>query len=53
VQPKPIQLEHACATTVIDHQIAVIQVEIGKKFTNDVLIDGGYGIHIIIKNLKV
>ncbi len=30
----------------------MIQVQVGKKFI-DVLIDGGFGINIITKNLKV
>jgi hypothetical protein len=37
----------------IDHQMVVIQVQVGKNFIDDVLIDGGFGINIIIKNLKI
>ncbi len=39
VQPKPIQVEPACATIAIDHQMVVIQVQVGKNFIDDVLID--------------
>jgi hypothetical protein len=37
----------------IDHQMAIIQVQVGKKYINDVLIDGGSKVNIIIENLKV
>jgi hypothetical protein len=53
VQPEPIYLETACVTVVIDHQMAVIQVQVGKNFIDDVLNDGGSGVNIIIENLKV
>jgi hypothetical protein len=36
-----VQLEPACATMAIDHQMTMIQVQVGKNFINDVLIDGG------------
>jgi hypothetical protein len=29
----------------------VIQVQVGKNFIDDVLIDGGFGINIITKNI--
>jgi hypothetical protein len=35
VQPEHLQLEHACATMVIDHQMTIIQVQIGKNFIDD------------------
>jgi hypothetical protein len=37
----------------IDHQMAIIQVHVGKIFIDDVLIDGGFRINIIIENLKI
>jgi hypothetical protein len=37
----------------INHQMVVIQVQVGRNFIDDVLIDGGFGINIIIENLKV
>jgi hypothetical protein len=37
----------------IDHQMVVIQVQVGKNFIEDVLIDGGFGINLIIKQLRM
>jgi hypothetical protein len=34
---------------VIDNHTAIIQVQIGKHTIEDVLMDGGFGIHIITK----
>jgi hypothetical protein len=53
VQPKLVQLEPTCATVAIDHHLVVIQVQVGKNFIDDVLIDGGFGANIITKNLIV
>jgi hypothetical protein len=33
--------------------MVVIQVKVGKFFIDNVLIDGGFGVNIIIQNLKV
>lgn len=33
--------------------MAIIQIQVGKIFIDDVLIDGGFGINIITENLKV
>jgi hypothetical protein len=33
--------------------MVVIQVQVGKNFIDDVLIDGGFRVNIIIKNLKI
>ena len=33
--------------------MAVIQVQVGKNFIEDVLLDGGSGVNIIIENLRV
>jgi hypothetical protein len=33
--------------------MVVIQVQVGKNVIDDVLIDGGFGVNIITKNLKV
>jgi hypothetical protein len=35
----------------INHQMAMIQVQVGKNFIDDVLIDKGFGVDIIIENL--
>ncbi len=48
-----IQPKLAYAIVAIDHQMVVIQVQVGKNFIDDVLIDGGFRINIIIKNLKI
>ncbi len=53
IQLEPIQPKRTCAIMAIDHQMAMIQVQIGKKFIDDVLIDGGFGINIMIKNTKI
>jgi hypothetical protein len=37
----------------IDHQMVVIQVQVINNFIEDVLLDGGYGINIITKKLRV
>jgi hypothetical protein len=41
------------ALVTIDHQMAVIKVQVGKNFIEDVLLDGGFGVNIITKKLKV
>jgi hypothetical protein len=33
--------------------MVVIQVQVGKEFSDDVLINGGFGVNIITKNLRV
>jgi hypothetical protein len=33
--------------------MAIIQVQIGKNIIEDVLLNGGYGINIIIKQLRL
>jgi hypothetical protein len=50
---QPIQHEPTCATTAIDHKMAIIHVQVGKKIIDDVLIDGDFGFNIIIENLRV
>jgi hypothetical protein len=37
----------------IDHQMVVIQIQVGKKVIDDVLIDGGSRVNIIIENMRV
>ncbi len=36
-------------TITIDNHMAIIQVHIRKNTIEDVLLDGGYGVHIITK----
>jgi hypothetical protein len=50
---KLVKLEPSCATMAIDHQMDVIQVQVGKNFIGDVSIDGGFRVNIIIKNMRV
>jgi hypothetical protein len=50
---QPVQPEPTCVVVVIDHQMVVIQVQVGKNFIDDVLIDGGFGVNIIKENLKI
>jgi hypothetical protein len=47
-----VQLEPAYAIVAIDHQMAMIQVQVRKNFIDDVLIDGGSKVNIITENLK-
>jgi hypothetical protein len=47
VSPKPIVV-----LVIIDQQMLVIQVQVGRNFIEDVLLDGGFGINIIIGKLK-
>jgi hypothetical protein len=37
----------------IDHQVILIQIQEGKNFIEDVLLDGGFGVNIITKKIKV
>jgi hypothetical protein len=34
---------------IIDNHMVIIQVQIGKFYVEDVLLDGGYGVNIITK----
>ncbi len=47
VQPELVQVKLACVTIIIDHKMVVIQIQVGKNFINDALIDEGFGIKII------
>jgi hypothetical protein len=40
------------ATIKVDNQMAIIQVQVGKNIVEDVMIDGGASVNIIIENLK-
>jgi len=53
VQPKRSHLKLAHAIMAIDHQMAMIQVQVRKNFTDDVVIDGRFGVNIIVENLRV
>jgi hypothetical protein len=53
MQHEPIQSEPTCAIVVINHWKAIIQVQVGKNFIDDVLIDKGSKVNIIIENVRV
>jgi len=40
------------ATIKVDNQMAIIQIQVGKNIVEDVMIDGGASVNIIIKNLE-
>jgi hypothetical protein len=40
-------------TTIINNHMVVIQIHIGKTIVNDVLLDGGFRVNIIIEQLKL
>jgi hypothetical protein len=47
VSPKPLVV-----LIIIDHQMVVIHVEIGRNFIKDVLLNGGFGVNIIMEKLR-
>jgi hypothetical protein len=46
-------LELTVATNAIDHQMAIIQIQVGENFMEDVILDGGFEINIIMEKLGV
>jgi hypothetical protein len=53
IPSKPILLIPTVASIAIDHQMAIIKIQVGKKFVEDVLLDGGYGVNIITEKLRM
>ncbi len=53
VPSKHVLPELTTASISIDHQMAIIQVQVGKNFIEDVLLDGGFGINIIMEKLRL
>jgi hypothetical protein len=53
IPSKPTFLELEVALVAIDHQMATIQVQIRKNFIEDVLLDGGSRVNIIMEKLRV
>jgi len=53
VPSKPTLLEPTVALVAIDHQMAMIDVQVGKNFIEDVLLDGGSKVNIIMGKLRV
>jgi len=37
---------------IVNLHMVIIQVQIGKNIVEDVLLDGGFGVNIIIENLR-
>jgi len=52
VPSKPYLLEPTIASVAIDHQMVILQVQIGKNFIEDVFLDYGFGVNIIMKKTK-
>jgi hypothetical protein len=50
---KPILPKPIVASVTIDHQMAIIQIQVGKNFIEKILLDGGSRINIIMEKLKV
>jgi hypothetical protein len=48
-----MQPKLACGVVTTNHQIVVIQVQVGNFLNDDVLINGGFGVNIIIENVIV
>ncbi len=53
IPSKRTLLELTVTSIAIDHQMAIIQIQVAKNFIEDVLLDGGYEISIIKDKLKV
>jgi hypothetical protein len=53
IPSKPTLLESVVTSVAIDHQMAIIQVQVRKNFIKDVLLDGGSGVNIIMEKLRV
>ncbi len=50
---QPVLPKSIVTSVAIDHQMAIIQVQTGKNFIEDVILDGGFKINIITNKLKV
>jgi hypothetical protein len=53
IPSKPTLPKLAVALIAIDHQMVVIQVQVGKNFIENVFLNSGFGINIIMEKLKV
>jgi hypothetical protein len=56
LNPVPSKLaiqEPVDASIAIGHQMAAIKVQVRKNFIEEVLLDGGFKVYIIIEKLKV
>jgi hypothetical protein len=52
VPSKPILPKLTIALITIDHQMAVMQLQVRKNFIKDVLLNGGFGFNIILEKLR-
>ncbi len=41
------------ALVAIDHQMSIIQVQVRKNFIKYVLLEGGFGVNIIMEKLRI
>ncbi len=48
-----VVLDISIIIVVIDNHMVIIQVQIGKNKIDDVFLDGGFGVNIITKQLRV
>jgi hypothetical protein len=53
IPSKSILLESVVASVATYHQMAIIHVQVGKNFIEDVLLNGGFRVNIIMKKLSV
>jgi hypothetical protein len=53
IPSKSTLLESTITSIAIDHQMAIIQVQVGKNFIEDLFLDGGFGVNIITNKLRV
>jgi hypothetical protein len=53
IPSKPTLPKLAVALIAFDHQMVVIQVQVGKNFIENVFLNSGFGINIIMEKLKV
>jgi hypothetical protein len=53
VPSKPAIQELVIASIAIDHQMVVIQIQVRKKIIEEILLDGGFKVNIIIEKLRV
>ncbi len=49
VPSKPTLLELVVTSVAIDHKMVVLHFQVGKNFIEDVLLDGGFGVNIIME----
>jgi hypothetical protein len=50
---KLVLLELIVVSIAIDHQMAMIQIQVGKNFIEDVLLNGGSRVNIITEKLEM